>query len=129
MPPPRFPARDAQRRCLLLVSLAGLFASGHLTKDQPPALNVDLLGLKAGIEPNLGHHVVIRIIAPPRPVLARTVRELRTKNPLDVLELQSDQLRALLAQKSSKRSVFAHGTYPSQIDIHLNTHTHTTSTV
>src|SRR3954465_11891608 len=73
----------------------------------PPFLSAPR-ALEAGWEPHLGHHVVVRIVAPPRAMMLRLGRQLHAGDLLDFAEGERHFLRALLTQKFAERFVFAH---------------------
>src|SRR5712691_412740 len=65
-------------------------------ENQLAGFDIDLLGDEARLEPNLGHHIVPGIIAPPRAMMLRG-RQLSPDDPFDLRERHRDFGRALLA--------------------------------
>src|SRR5712691_10584325 len=84
--------RNVLRFCLhggVLQMARPLLRRADAAKDELAGLDIDLLGLEASVEPNLGHYVVPGIIAPPRAMVLRG-RQLSSNKPLDFRERHLD---------------------------------------
>src|SRR5687768_2979429 len=82
---------------------AGRFTSlRHAAEYELASLHVDLRALESCLQPHLRHHVVIRVVAPPRAMMLRLRRQLHADDLLDLAEGQRHLARALPAQKLSE---------------------------
>src|ERR1043166_7896366 len=89
-------------------------------ENQLAPLDIDLLGCEPSIEPDLRHHVVPRIVAPPR-TIALGEPQFAPDDPLDLRERHTHFGTALLSQVISKGGVFCHER--SRVCV-FNLHTH-----
>src|SRR5882724_1577065 len=81
-------------------------------KDDFAGFHVHLLRSKSCVEPNLGHDVVRRIVAPPSRIVRRIGRQLSSDDPLNFRKCHRYFLAPLGAQKFAQTSVLAHDIIP-----------------
>ena len=96
----------------LLISVSRRRRPPHPAKHQLARSDVDLLALKAGVEPDLRHDAVIGIVAPPRAMLLRGCRKLRADEIApDLAERQRHGVARLPFEVIAEGAVLGHFRY------------------